>query len=96
MWQYSRRVDGNVQLFSLNIHSKHRKHGGRRKSSTDDASVTKVSQSDGLSLSDTGKGDAADQKLGRFKYLCAPGDIEGAKRIDTYIHTAGISHLGFI
>lgn len=66
-----------MQLFSLNIRSKQRKQGGRRKVSAEDIAQSSLSSVDSVKLSDSGKTDTEEQKLGRYKYLCAPGDIEG-------------------
>jgi hypothetical protein len=96
VWQYSRRVDGNVQVFSLGIRSKQRKQGGRRaRVGTEDASQAATSSLDSLTLSDSGKTDSAEQKLGRYKYLCAVGDIEGTMEtpvVNTHSPIHNLSH----
>ena len=75
MWQYSRRVDGHVQIFSLNIHPKSRRHGGRRRSTDEPGSSSGLSV-DNITLSDVKNGDNS-EKLGRYKYLSTPGDVKG-------------------
>mmetsp|Transcript_7413 Transcript_7413/g.11017 ORF Transcript_7413/g.11017 Transcript_7413/m.11017 type:complete len:1611 (+) Transcript_7413:76-4908(+) len=75
VWQYSRRVDGHAQLFSLNLHSKPRRQGGRRRSTADEGSSTPTTVFDAISLED----ETSDStKLGG-KYMCTPADIQGGR-----------------